>query len=124
MRFVFSALLILFAASLLASASGCTSLALTGPKKYKVDLQNVLVNMDREISNDGKITDKTSQKLDQVLVKWQADMSKQGSYMTAVKIQDTLKQIKTDPNNEYGLNQSIELYITDINEMLKTEIQS
>ena len=122
MRFVFGALLILVSAGLLASS--CQSLALSGPKKFKVDLQNVLVNMDREITNDGHVSDKTSAKLDAVLLKYQGEYAKLGSFMTAQQIQITLQQVKTEPNNEFNLNKSIMMNISEVNDMLKTEVQS
>lgn len=117
------ALLVLVATGLLLGMLSCNALALSGEKKYKVDLQNALLRLQDEIEQKGEITDRSMGKLKSVLSKYEEEFSNRGSYMTALKLIDTVDLIKEQPQNEFTLNQSVLMMIVDIQETLKTEIK-
>jgi hypothetical protein len=117
------ALLVLVATGLLLGMLGCNALALSGEKKYKVDLQNALLRLQDEIEQNGEISDRAMGKLQAVLDKYQEEFGNNGSYATALKLIETANRIKDEPNNEFTLNQSVLMMIVDIQETLKTEIK-
>jgi hypothetical protein len=117
------ALVVLAAAGFLLGIAGCNALALSGEKKYKVDLQNSLLRIKDEIEQDGEISDRSIGKLQSVLEKYEEEFSQKGSYATALKLIETADRIKDEPNNEFTLNQSVLMMIVDIEDTLKTEIK-
>ena len=117
------ALLVLAAAGLMLGTFGCKALALSGEKKYKVDLQNSLLKIKDEIEEKGEISDRAISKLQGILDKYEEEFSQKGSYMSALKLIETAARVKEEPQNEFLINQSVLMMIVDIEDTLKTEIK-
>lgn len=117
------ALLVVAAACLLLGIVGCNALALGGEKKYKVDLQNALLRISDQIEKDGVVTDSAISKLQGVLDKYAEEFAGRGSYTSTLNLIDTLNKIKDEPQNEFIINQSALVIITDIQDTLKTEVK-
>ena len=116
-------------ASLLAlafSLNSCNALALTGAKKYKVDLSNILLALKADIENNGEVSDKNLSKLEGFLAKHREEFSTKGSFMRA---SEALTEIRT-ARDEYaaGRNgfmnyQAAKQLIFQTQDMLKTEVK-
>lgn len=117
------ALLVLFAVGMLLGSFGCKALALSGEKKYKVDLQNALLRIKDEIEGAGVISDNSIKKLQGILDKYEKEFSERGSYVSAVKLIEAAARVKEEPQNEFMINQSVLMMIVDIEDTLKTEIK-
>ena len=74
--------------------SACNSLALTGPKKYKVDLQNIMLQIKSEIDNQGSVSEKTMNKLDGFLEKHREEFGGKGSFMRSEEALEAIKEAK------------------------------
>ncbi|MBN2082629.1 hypothetical protein JW859_10550 [bacterium] len=116
-------LLALVAVGLLLSIFGCTSLALSGDKKYKTDLTNVLLKIKAEIESDGDVPETSISKLEKLLSKSEAEFGKKGSFREAQLIVADLKKANEEPGNKFNLNQNALLKIIGVLETLKTEVQ-
>ncbi|GEM_PF-2638879 len=123
MRNASTIILALVAACLLIGMLGCTSLALSGGKKYKVDVTNVLLRMKAQIEQDGEIADGTVSKLKSVMSKYEAEFSQNGSYVTCKRIVETLEGAKDSSLTTFQMNQNVMQMIVDVLETLKTEIK-
>jgi hypothetical protein len=117
------ALLLVAAICLGLSIVGCNALALGGEKKYKVDLQNALLRISDQIEKNGEVSDDAIAKLQGVLEKYKEDFSGNGSYTSAESLIETLNKVKDEPGNEFSINQSALVIISDIQDTLKTEIK-
>jgi len=116
--------LILAMTLLLVFADGCKSLALTGSRKYKVDLTNACLNIQNEIEQDGAVKQTTVDKLTAVLTKYQPEFGKKGSWTQSSKIRDTVqKVISENPANAFQLYRGCLGDIANVNELLKTEVE-
>ena len=123
MRNASTIILALVAACLLIGILGCTSLALSGEKKYKVDVTNVLLKMKAQIEQDGEIPEATVKKLNAVLRKYEAEFSKNGSYGECQYIAETLETSKDSTQSLFQTNQNVMMMIIGVLETLKTEIK-
>jgi len=117
------ALLLLAALCLMLGLVSCKALALSGEKKYKVDLQNALLKINEQVEQDGSISDSAVAKLQGVLERYEEDFSKRGSFIQTTKLIELMAKIREEPQNEFMLNQSVLVMITDIQDTLKTEVQ-
>lgn len=123
MRNVSTIILALVAASMLIGILGCTSLALTGAKKYKVEVTNVLLKMKAQIEQDGEITEATTNKLSKVLDKYETEFGKKSSYLTCKIMLDTLQGAETSGRTTFQINQDVMAMIVDVLDTLKTEVK-
>jgi len=105
------------------SIVSCNALALGGEKKYKVDLQNALLKISDQIEKNGVVGQDAISKLQSVLDKYKDEYSERGSYVSAVKLIEILDKVKEEPQNEFLINQSALVIITDIQDTLKTEVK-
>jgi hypothetical protein len=116
--------LILVMTMLLVFADGCKSLALTGSRKYKVDLTNACLNIQNEIEQDGAVKQQTADRLGKVLTKYEPEFGKKGSWTQSKKILDEVnKVIAENPPNSFQLYRSCLGQIANVNELLKTEVE-
>lgn len=123
MRNASTIILALVAACMLIGMLGCSTLALSGAKKYKVDVTNVLLKMKAQIEQDGEIPEATVGKLSSLLDKYEAEFSKNGSYVTCKRILETLEGAKESSLSMFQTNQNVMKMIIDVLETLKTEIR-
>ena len=75
----------------------CKTLALGGDKRYKVELNNILLNVDTEFSKDGAVTPGTRKKLDEFLTKYEADYGTKASFTETKKMRDLINEADTTP---------------------------
>jgi hypothetical protein len=117
------ALLLAAAVCLMLGIVSCNALALGGEKKYKVDLQNSLLKINDQIEKDGTVSDSAIAKLQSVLDKYEEEFADRGSFVSAKGLLDLLAKVKEEPQNEFMLNQSALVMISDIQDTLKTEVK-
>ena len=103
--------------------ASCTTLALEGDRKYKVDLTNVLVVIRDEISNEGEVSERSAQKLDGVLAKYEEKYGRKGSFQHSSDIPELIKSASANPETSFDTLQQIQHKITMILDTLKTEIR-
>ena len=116
-------ILLTAAVLLLVIAGGCKSLALSGARKYKVDLTNALLNIQTAIETDGVVKQGEIDKLDQVLTKYEPEFGNKGSFSTSKRILESLKKVVAEnPPNAFQLYRSAISDIAGVNELLKTEV--
>jgi hypothetical protein len=115
--------LVLVMTLLLVFADGCKSLALTGARKYKVDLTNACLNIQNEIEQDGSVKQQTVDKLNSVLTKYEPEFGKKGSWAASKRIFDTITKVLTEnPANAFQIYRGCLSDIANVNELLKTEV--
>jgi len=114
---------ILFACIVLVSLfAGCKVLALNGAQKYKVDLTNVLMKIQDEINNDGKVSDKTYTKYEKFLEKSKDEYYNKGSYEKAEQIMECLQKARSDSANAFYQYQNAKIIMNQCFDLLKTEV--
>ena len=107
---------------LVALLVSCTALALTGAKKYKVDLTNILMKIQDEINNEGAVSDKSYNKFKSFMAKSEPEFGKKGSYVKAEKVEECLDIARAEPDKAFYQYQSAKLEISAVFDMLKTEV--
>lgn len=108
---------------LVALLLGCNALALGGAKKYKVDLQNVLMNIQDEVESEGIVSDRTYSKFQNFMEKYKEDYGNKGSYIKAQNVLEHLTAARNDPENAFMEYQKAKMEITLAQDLLKTEVQ-
>jgi len=116
-------LLALVAVGLLLGMLSCNSLALSGDKKYKTDLTNVLLKIKAQIEQEGDVPEGSVTKLEKLLDNNEEQFGKKGSFREATMIVEDLKNANADPAQKYSMNQNALLKIIGVLETLKTEVQ-
>jgi hypothetical protein len=120
---IFHTTMLLFAlACIVAGLASCNSLALTGAKKYKTDMNNALTNIDQEISKDGKVSDKSLAALEAKLAAYKTTFGEKPSYKYMVSVVDLIKKAQGDPNQAFSLYQQTSQQIAMILDTLKLEV--
>ena len=109
-------------AAIVLSVAGCDKLALTGPKKYKVDLMNHLQNIVNSISQDGVVSDKQISDLEKFMSASKAEFEKNGSYVRTERILADLKTSQTDEATRFRIYQSVQAQVESVILTLQTEI--
>lgn len=123
MRKASTIILALVAACMLIGILGCSSLALTGGKKYKVDVTNVLLKMKTQIEQDGEVPEGTIGKLSSVLSKYESEFSENSSYTTCKRILETLQGEAESGLTKFQVNRNVMKMLIDVLDTLKTEIK-
>ena len=108
---------------LVSFAISCNALALGGDKKYKVDLSNILLTIQKQIENDGEVSDKMETKLTKYMEKSKEEFGGKGSWIWAEKAMNHIVEAKTNPGQAFMLYQTAKMEIAECFDMLKTEVQ-
>jgi hypothetical protein len=122
MRKIFIALLLITTVLMLAATSSCKTLAVSGAKKYRVDVTNAVNNISAEINSDGKISDQAYGKLTKVLDTYRAEFSKFGTFTKAEEIIKYIDEARADPNNAFSKYQQVQQDATYIVDMIRSEV--
>jgi hypothetical protein len=123
MLFVRFALLWLVLATIVVGVVCCKTLALSGEKKYKVDLSNVLLNIKDEIDTNGVVSDKTYNKFADFLEKSEEEFGIRASHMLSKDALESIRQAKDDPNSKFQHYQNALMSIANVQDALKTEVK-
>ena len=105
-----------------ATLTSCDKLALEGPKKYKVDLMNILQDTMDAIKVDGEVPDKLVNELDSFMTKHEAEYGKKGSYVRSKEILDNLKLAQSDESQRFRTYQFVQAQIESVILTLQTEV--
>lgn len=122
MRKIYIALLLIAAAYLLAATSSCKTLAVSGAKKYRVDITNAVNAISAEINTDGKISDQAISKLQKVLDANRTEFSKFGTFVKAEEIMKYIDEAKADPTNAFSKYQQVQQDAAYIVDMIRSEV--
>jgi hypothetical protein len=113
--------------ALLALTASCDviqgNVALSGPKRYKSELSALALQMKDEIDQKGEISGGTDKKLAELMTNWEPEMGKLGSFIKLRDIRASMDEIKANPSVQFKKNQQIALDISDMLEILKTEVK-
>jgi hypothetical protein len=101
---------------------GCNALALGGAQKYKVDLTNILMNVQDEIESEGQVSDRTFNKFQSFMENNEEEFSSKGSYIKAEEVLDFIIEARNSPDDSFMKYQSAKVEITLVFDMLKTEV--
>ncbi|HES58557.1 MAG TPA: hypothetical protein ENO21_03905 [Firmicutes bacterium] len=101
---------------------GCNALALGGAQKYKVDLTNILMKIQDEIENEGKVSDQTFNKFENFMESNEEEFGNKGSYVKAEEVMKCLVEARNNPANAFMQLQSAKVEMTLVFDMLKTEV--
>lgn len=116
-------LLALAAVCILFNLVGCKTLALSGEKKYKVDLSNVVLNIKDEIEKTGDVSDDKLVKFEKLMDKYRDQFGDKGSFQFATQALAELKEAKANPDDAFKMLNVAVGDCGQVLEMLKTEIQ-
>jgi formyltetrahydrofolate synthetase len=122
MRTNYIAFLVLAAVCVLAAVSSCSTLAVTGAKKYRVDITNAVNAVSADINSDGKISDRVLGKLQKVLDKNRTEFGKNGTFVKSEEILKLIDEAKADPTNAFEKYQQVQQNVTYIVDMIRTEV--
>lgn len=122
MRKIYVALFLIATICILAASSSCRTLAVTGAKKYRVDITNAVNTISSEINNDGKISDRAIAKLKKVLDANRADFGQYGTFTKAEEILKYNDEAVADPNVAFAKYQQIQQDATYIVDMIRSEV--
>jgi hypothetical protein len=122
MRTIFIALWLITTVCTLAAASSCSTLAVTGAKKYRVDITNAVNNVSAEINSDGQISDAALAKLNKVLETNRAEFSAYGTFVKSEEIVKLVGEAKADPANAFKKYQQVQQAATYIVDMIRSEV--
>ena len=108
------------------AVSGCPkevtgSLALGGAKKYTADVLSCTSNIKAEVEA-GEVSAATVKKFDDVLAKWEPEMTGKGTFIQATKIQGFLHKAQENPADAFRNNQMAANEIAQLIDYFKTEV--
>ena len=109
--------------ALIALLLGCNALALGGAKKYKVDLQNIMMAIQDEVDRDGMVSDRTYTKFQNFMAKHEEEFGRKGSYIKAKNVMEHVTAALNNPDNAFMDYQKAKMEITLCQDLLKTEVQ-
>ncbi len=121
MRTFHIALVIVAAACLLLQVA-CKTLAISGAKKYRVEITNAVNQVGEDIANEGKISAAHLAKLQKVLDTYAADFSAYGTYTSAQKIIELVKEAEADETIAFSKYKEVQSKINYIQDMVRTEV--
>lgn len=100
----------------------CTTLALSGAKRYKTEMNNVLLNAQRDFEKDGAVSATTKGKMEKLLTKYQTEFGEKGSYMRFKEMYDLIVEAEAKPNEAFQKYQVAMQKKSDAEGYLTTEI--
>lgn len=104
----------------------CNSLALTGPKKYKVDLSNILLAVKGDIENTGAVSEKNVTKLQEFLDANREEFGTKGSFIRTQEALDSILASQSaiaEGKDGFMMLQEAKQSIYSAQDMLKTEVK-
>lgn len=116
------ALLLLAAACLLSVLASCRTLALSGAKKYRVDITNVANQVAREIGTDGQVSGKTYEKLHKVADTYRDSFGKFGTFTKLEEIIKYIDEAKATPTDAFHKYQYVQSDVDYVIDMIRTEV--
>jgi hypothetical protein len=122
MKTIKTALFILALVCFTTGLVSCTSLALSGAKKYKVDLINVLNNLDQEIQQDGKVKPASVAALESKLAQYKKDFGDKASYIQASQVLELIKKADAEPGEAFNYLQQASGMVLSVSDTLKLEV--
>lgn len=102
----------------------CTTLALSGDKRYKVELNNIFTNVQADFDKDGGISPATKKKLDELITKYEADYGTKASFTDMKKMRDKIVEAESNPDNKFHIYQEALQLKTEAEQYLTTEVKS
>jgi hypothetical protein len=119
-----SALGLLIVILLLASCDVLSStVATSGPKKYKSEVASTGQQVRREIETDGSVSEGTRKKFDAMLARWEGERGKFGSFIKLKEAQKELDLALSEPANAFNHYQFASGAISDALNVLQTEVK-
>jgi hypothetical protein len=76
----------------------CTTLAVTGDKRYKAELNSVLLMVQADLEANGALGPKAEKKLDALITKYEPTYGQKGSFLRTKQMRDKLAESKADTN--------------------------
>jgi hypothetical protein len=76
--------------------AACNSLALTGDKRYKAEVNAVLLSVSSDLDKDGAISAYSQKKVDALIAKYEKDYGGKASFMKIKEMNDLLKAAAAD----------------------------
>ena len=104
----------------------CSTLALNGDKRYKVELNNILLNVQSDFDKNGDVTPEDRKKLSEFLTKYQTDYGKKASYQAAKAMNDDIvaaEAMDTQDPNRFAKFQQALSNKTESEQYLTTEVK-
>lgn len=101
----------------------CNSLALSGDKRYKTEVNNVLLNAQADFDKNGAISEATQKKMTALLTKYEAEYSGKGSYMKLKDMVTAIDEAEADPANAFKKYQAALAMKHEAENFLTTEFQ-
>lgn len=123
MKIISTGVICLIILAYIINLSGCQAIAISGDKKYKVALSNVILKATDEINTDGKVKDATVTKLESLLEQYEEDYGNRGSFLRASTALDLIKQAGEKPDQAFQILQNAKQSMFESQEMLKTEVK-
>lgn len=114
--------LVIVAVSCLLLQAACKTLAISGAKKYRVEITNAVNQIGEDITNSGEISDAHISKLKKVLDTYAAEFSTWGTYTNAQEILQLIEEAKQDSNTAFSKYKEVETKINYITDMIRTEV--
>jgi hypothetical protein len=109
-------------ASIIASVVSCNTLAVTGLKKYRVEITVAARDIETEITTQGKVSQKMIDKLQGILDKYKDEAGNFGTYKDSEDIIKLVKEGWADPNVEFSKYKEVQVKINSITDMIRTEV--
>lgn len=121
MRTIHIALVIGAVACLLLQVA-CKTLAMTGAKKYRVEITNAVNQVGEDITNEGKVSAAHVKKLQKVLDTYAADFPTWGTYINAQQIIKLVEEAEQDQATAFTKYKEVQSKINYIQDMIRTEV--
>jgi predicted GTPase len=105
--------------------AACSTLAVSGDKRYKAELNSVLLAVQSDLESNGSISAKTEKKLDGLLTKYESTYGQKGSYIRTKDMRDKLREAKADtnPSTQFQKIEEAKMLKTEAEGFLTTEIK-
>ena len=103
----------------------CNTLAVTGDKRYKAELNSVLLSVQADLEASGALAARTEKKLDALLTKYEPTYGPKGSFIRVKEMRDKLREAKADTNpaTQFQKIEEAKMLKTECENFLSTEIK-
>lgn len=102
--------------------AACNSLALSGDKRYKTEINNVLLSAASDFEKNGSVSAVTTKKMETLLTKYEAEYGGKGSYMRVKEMLDLIKEAEANPTGAFNIYRQALQKKTEAEGYLTTEI--
>jgi len=103
--------------------AACNSLALSGDKRYKTELNNVLLSAQSDFDKDGAVSPTTLKKMEGLLGKYRAEYAEKGSFIRFQEMVDLINRAEQTPAEAFGLYREAFAKKIECESYLTTEIK-